>query len=72
MKKLFGAVAFALLVGGTALIAKQMVVKLVPLKNWDCIYHAYEQHCHEVIADDPENIGRCIDICMSKSAKEEC
>lgn len=33
MKKLFGAVAFALLVGGTALIAKQMVVKLVPCKG---------------------------------------
>jgi hypothetical protein len=33
MKKLFGAVAFALLVGGTALIAKQMVVKPVPLKD---------------------------------------
>jgi len=33
MKKLFGAVAFASLVGGTALIAKQMVVKPVPLKD---------------------------------------
>ena len=72
MKKLFGAVAFASLVGGTALIAKQMVVKPIPLKDWDCIYHACEQHCHEVMTDDPANIGRCIDICMSKSAKEEC